>query len=683
MSNEYTANAEWQNHMNVWSNKRTEDESVVYNRTNASYIQNGGGATGRPDYNRGVYEHYRPSDSVNRGNSQKDLHEIMSACHSAYENEGIIKSTIDMMSEFGAEGIEIVHPDASVQNFYNNWAKQVHLEDRVERFLSWFYKSGNTVVRRRFGVLNKEDIKRMRKVLANENITPSKDIGRIPIGYTFYNPAHVKLVGDKLGSLSSKQIYTIKVPLTGFRSLKNSKNPHEQEVYNGLPEEIKEAVNGKSSKAINAMEIVIPEDKVFVAHYKKDDTEIWAKSFIHSILSDVYYNDKLKLAKTTALDGIINVIRLWKLGDHTATPAIYPDENLSAKLADILSNNIGGGSMDLIWNSAIELEEFYPPIEKLVNFKENHHQILLGLGVPEALVGGSETKAGIGNNTIGLKNFIKRLETGRRAIREWLQEEIDIIHKNMNFKRKPYIRFANADLHDERTYYNLLIQLADRNIISQDRVLELIDELPEIEKSRVFNEEEQRDNGVRPEKASPYHNPQLSDQHDHEIDRMDKQSQKLNSNNESKKKETRTKTKGRPPGSQDKVTRKRGEDVVRSSADLFLQAHKVYDFVEAFTTRTFLSNKDLKDVRKLTAAEKIELERVKDILLPLVSPYETLNKENVLKVIANHKDETSGEFNRCYHNSLKESVKMNLSHQDKKILKINAYLVAWGIKEYE
>lgn len=667
MNNSYhtsTAQASWQQHSKAMST--VKDDNLVVHRANSSYlIQEAGGARGRPDYNRGVYEYYRPSERIPRGNSQRDLQEIMEACRLAYESVGIIKSTIDMMSEFGAEGIEIVHPDTTTQNFYRNWSKLVHLEDRAERFLSWFFKSGNTAVRRRMGKLDSTTTKRMKTALAASN-----DFGEIPIGYVFYNPAHINVVGDAIGAISSAKVYTMRVPLSGFLRLKTSESQFEKKVYENLPEEVKKLI-GTDGASRTSQEVEIPSDKIYIAHYKKDDTDIWAKSFIYSILSDVYYNDKLKLAKTTALDGIINVIRLWKLGDHTAVPPLYPDENMTGKLAQILSNNVGGGAMDIIWNSAIELQEFYPPISDLANFKESYHGILLGLGVPETLIGGSEVKAGIGTNTIGLKNFVKRLEAGRRALKMWLETEIDIIHKAMNFKRKPQIRFAHSDLHDERTYFQMLVQLADRNIISSDRVLELINELPDIEKIRVSQEEKERESGVRPPKAGAYNQPQMEMQQQFELE-------KLNSRNVVMDRGKEEKQNGRPPGTKDSYQRKRGEPTVRAPASMVLHANKVFDFVDAYSTKLYLHNVGLDDVRKLTAQQKEELENAKNLLLPVIEPNTILSEDSILQAMRACSGPVK-EFNDIYVDLLKSTGNLKLSQADKKILKVQAYLEAWGI----
>ena len=62
-------------------------------------------------------------------------------------------------------------------------------------------------------------------------------------------------------------------------------------------------------------------------------------------------------------------------------------------------------------------------------------------------------------------------------------------------------------LADEAAEKQLLINLWDRDIISNETILELFGRLPNIERSRVNRENKDRNNDSMPEKASPYHNP--------------------------------------------------------------------------------------------------------------------------------------------------------------------------------
>ena len=146
-----------------------------------------------------------------------------------------------------------------------------------------------------------------------DDIAPIKDpkvqAGRVPLEYVFYDPSTVEIIGDYWSAVSSIRKYALKIPAGVLGNFSLPKNDQERAVYNKLPAEFRKAIE-KKIPLRNYFYVDIPDDRVFVAHYKKDDTDIWGKSFIYSILSDIFYNDKLRLAKTTALDGFYNVIRI-------------------------------------------------------------------------------------------------------------------------------------------------------------------------------------------------------------------------------------------------------------------------------------------------------------------------------------------------------------------------------------
>lgn len=600
------------------------------------------GISVRPPYSRDVYESFRPNEVVPDAVTQEDYRKIMILCKMAYERVGLIRSVIDMMSEFAAEGVEIVHPDPVMDKFWKTWSSKISLEDRTERFLNWLYKSGNTVVRRQMGKIKANDLRKLDFSNAVSDVS-------IPIQYIFYNPSTIELVGGDIGALSNEKIYALRVPLVLKDGIRTPRNDLEKKVFKELPKEIIDALNGESGGGTYYL-LPISNDKIYVSCYKKDDSDIWGKSFIYSILDDVFYNNKLKLAKLSGLDSWYNVIRLWKLGDHTKELTAPPTDY--AKLASILECNAGGGSSDIIWGSDIELEEFYPPIEKLANFEENNHNILLGLGVPEGLVGGkAEGSSGMTMNYLGLKNLIKRLEAGRRAVKAWLNEEIDIIYKEMNFKNKerPIIRFSNGDLYDEKSYFELLKNLVDRNVISDRTILERINEIPEIERRRIQDEMKLRDSGKMPEKLSPLiKTPPMP--------------------GESKN--------GRPPGTKDSFQRKRG--INRSpKAKLMIEAGKIYDEVDIFVKKHAIDVYNVNNVRELNSQQEQELDNIKITLFAHIEPFVNLTEDYLVATAKEHSGPID-DYLLNYNKLLQDTGAEKLNQEQKRMLRIEAYALTWS-----
>jgi hypothetical protein len=231
---------------------------------------------------------------------------------------------------------------------------------------------------------------------------------------------------------------------------------------------------------------------------------------IYAILDDIIMLEKMKLADISALDGAISNIRLWSLGD--LDNKILPTKNAINKLRNILSSNVGGGTMDLVWGPELKFTESSTQVYRFLG-KEKYEPVLTniyaGLGIPPTLTGmASSGGGGFTNNFISLKTLVERLEYGRDVLVTWLNQEIEIVRKAMGFRLPATVHFDQMILADEASEKNLLIQLADRNIVSTETLIERFGEIPEIEKIRIKREEKSRNSESMPQKASPYHNPQ-------------------------------------------------------------------------------------------------------------------------------------------------------------------------------
>ena len=77
-------------------------------------------------------------------------------CMDAYDTVGLIRNIIDLMSDFSAQGIVLVHPNKTIERFYRKWFEKVSGKERSERFLNNLYRCGNVVVHRRTAKIKPE-----------------------------------------------------------------------------------------------------------------------------------------------------------------------------------------------------------------------------------------------------------------------------------------------------------------------------------------------------------------------------------------------------------------------------------------------------------------------------------------------------------------------------------------------
>jgi len=459
-----------------------------------------GPTSGRPGLTRRDYDVFRPDEAIPR-----KIKSIIQQSDIVYNRVGLVKNVIDLMGDFASQGVRISHPNKKIQNFYQNWFQKIKGVDRSERFLNNLYRLGNVVINRQTAKISTKVEKNMYKsaaktdmVLTYNDVSPAVERKEIPWKYTFIDPVLVDIVGGSLASFVGKKVYSIVLPATLRKIINSPKTEAERVIISQLPEAVIEAAKTKKP-------YVLDPNKTLVYYYKKDDWKAWAYPMIYSIMDDINIIEKLKLADLAALDGAISNIRIFKLGslDHK----IAPTPAAASKLSNILQNNVGGGTMDLVWGPDIELIESKTSVHQFLGeakYTPHLNSIYAGLGIPPTLTG-TYGAAGTTNNFISLKTLTQRLQYGRRVLLEFWNHEIVMIQKAMGFKEPAVIEFDRMDLSNEEAEKALLLQLADRNIISDEYLQTVFGINTNMEKSRIKNEDRERNNGRMSPKAGPYY----------------------------------------------------------------------------------------------------------------------------------------------------------------------------------
>jgi hypothetical protein len=460
------------------------------------------GVSGRPGLTRSDYDIFRPDEAV-----PEKLKNIIRAADSIYHRVGLVKNVIDLMGDFACQGIRLSHPNKRIQKFYRSWFDKINGYERSERFLNNIYRTGNVVVNRQTAKISLKVTDKLYRSVASPdmiiNDEPDKIEKReIPWRYTFIDPSYVDIVGGPLASFSGTKVYAISLPAALRRIINNPKNEYEKKIVEELPSSIIESA--KTKKAY-----VLDSDKTIVYHYKKDDWSPWAYPMVYSIMDDIFIIEKLKLADLAALDGAISNIRIFKLGN--LEHKIAPTKAATAKLAQILGNNVGGGTMDLVWGPDIELLESKTTVHNFLGegkYTPHLNSVYAGLGIPPTLTG-TFGAAGTTNNFISLKTLTQRLQYGRKILMQFWRQEIALVQKAMGFRFPAKIEFDRMDLSNEDAEKALLIQLADRNIVSDELLQTLFGIDSDMEKTRINREHRDRKSERYVPKSGPYYSPEF------------------------------------------------------------------------------------------------------------------------------------------------------------------------------
>src|SRR5690349_2555218 len=74
------------------------------------------GISSRPGLTREDWRFYRPNECT-----PTVFKQILLGVDFYYYSIGIIRNTIDLMAEFGAQGMRFSHPNKRIEKFYRNW----------------------------------------------------------------------------------------------------------------------------------------------------------------------------------------------------------------------------------------------------------------------------------------------------------------------------------------------------------------------------------------------------------------------------------------------------------------------------------------------------------------------------------------------------------------------------------
>ena len=607
-----------------------------------TYIDLEPGRSVKPSFTRDDYNAFRPGEAV----PQKQKR-IMASCMGAYDTVGIIRNVIDLMSDFASQGLTLYHPNKNIEKFYRKWFSQVNGVDRSERFLNLLYRCGNVPIQRRTAKVSTKNEKELRKAAgADMKIEPVGFEKRvIPWQYDFLNPLAIEIDNIGLHSLGQPTFHLNLSKYTQDALMVNSSK--NSSAFKTLPQDLQDRLKNGERK------VPLDPDRTFFYHYKKDDWNVWANPMIYAILDDIFMLEKMKLADLAALDGAISNVRLWTVGnfDHkiVATKAGLD------KIKNILASNVGGGTMDLVWGPELSFTESNSQVYKFLG-SEKYQPVLTsiyaGLGIPPTLTGASGSGGGYSNNYVSLKTLIERLEYGREILRRFWTQEIEFVRKAMGFRIPAEIHFDSIILSDEAAQKNLLIQLADRDIISQETLVERFGEIPSIEKVRTHREVRERDNKPNaPKKASPYHNPNHKDdiaKMGMQMDNLDTEKymdeiglpysepapvpapEKKSANPEEQSNKPR-KPAGRPIGSKDSQKRGQKRVLPRSGevTSATLWGISAQDDIASILSPIICKHFGSRDARGLSKAQVAELDSLKLSVFASIEPMSEVTPESV------------------------------------------------------
>jgi hypothetical protein len=610
------------------------------------------GVSGRPGLGRSDYDYFRPDEAT-----PKNYKDIIFRVDMAYQKVGLIKNIIDLMGDFTGQGLRICHPNRNKEKLLNDWYQKVNGPRVTERFCNLLYRHGTVIIESYTTKIRSED--EIKAMAAPDMLgfpkPESFEKKELPAHYVFHNPATVEIVGGALASFSNKPLYGYKLSEKLRKQIKDPRTDRERELVARLPEKVKRAAETNDY-------VLLPENKTSVYHYKTDDWCGHPYPLIYSILDDIALLEKMKLADLCALDGAVSKIRVFKLGD--IENKIAPNPAAFAKLSELLENNVGGGTIDLVWSADLKIEETKNDSFNYLGedkYKSVLNSIYAALGIPPTLTG-TFGAAGTTNNFISLKTLTERLEYGRSILVQFWMAQLALVQKALGIRLAAQIEFDKPILANEDMEKKLLMDMVDRNIISEELVRRRLGANDNMENIRLKREDRQRKADRRVRKTGPFFNAfpedelkkialqggqatpsqvglELEAPKNGEKKQMDmnfelqKEANKQKNLADGPKKMKGIPGQGRPKMSKDKQKRKIKTVRPRTKGTITFWAKDAQAKISELLNPILLAHYNKKNMRSLTDAQWKEAETIKFGVLCNIEPFSTIDEETIKEAL--------------------------------------------------
>ncbi len=446
------------------------------------------------DYNR---ISFNGNTQINGTNDEAETHQRIASCREAYENVGIIGNIIDIMVDFALEDLEIQHNDEKIKQFFKKWMKTAKTYEVSEQILKGVYRDGNVPILSFFGELNEEEINRMRKSSAEEKKFVSSRIldpeipvkNVIPFRYEMLDVLRVFRTGSELLDTVGWS-YRFSPEDLGLKSVNTSTQIGEDrdKAIDNFEKQIGIGTDTfdklKSTGFIN-----LPKNRLKMLYYKRDGYRSWATPLLWRVIPDVKFKKLIRNMDISVAEGVTNALTIVKLG--STEKGFLPSKKKYQKLTSMLMNP--HKSKTIVWDDLISIETVFPPVENFFSaekYKQVDADIRAGLGIPEALINGEG--GNFSNSFLAIKTLMERLETGQKILESFWVEQVNIVSRNMRFRKSPIVRIGKMSLTDEEVEKRFMIELFDRNVISFETLLDRFGEDIGIEVERIRREDAKR-----------------------------------------------------------------------------------------------------------------------------------------------------------------------------------------------
>ena len=405
--------------------------------------------------------------------STLDVRDAIILCQKAYYNVAIFRNTIDLMTEFSSSPIYLTGGSKKSREFFEAYFRKININSFLDQFFREYYRSGNVFIYRFDTTVNTEQLLKITQTFGSKLKSIAEDASvKLPARYTVINPADVYVGGTVNYSFNT---YYKLLSDYELERLRDPKTDEDIEVYNSMPDIVKEQIKNKGNSYI-----LMPLDRTKLAavFYKKQDYEPLSIPMGFPVLDDINWKLEMKKMDMAVTRTMQQAVLLVTMGTDPEKGGVN-QKNLQAMQQLFENQSIG---RVLIADYTTKAEFVIPDIGNLIGPEK--YEVVdkdIQIGLNNVLIGSEK----FANQSIKIKVFVERLNQAREVfLNEFLIPEIRRMSKDLGFKNFPIPTFQDMNLKDDvqaSRVYNRLVELG---------VLTPEEGIQAIEKGRLPSQEE-------------------------------------------------------------------------------------------------------------------------------------------------------------------------------------------------
>ena len=421
--------------------------------------------------------------------STLDVRDAIVLCQKAYYNVAVFRNTVDLMTEFSNSPIYLTGGSKKSREFFEAYFKKINIASFQDQFFREYYRSGNVFTYRFDTSLTSEQLLKITQTFGSKLKSIAQDGSvKLPARYTIVNPADIYVGGTVNYAFN---VYYKLLSDYELERLRDPKTDEDIEVYNNLPQDVKDKIRNKNNSYI-----LVPLDKSKLAavFYKKQDYEPLSIPMGFPVLDDINWKLEMKKMDMAVTRTMQQAVLLVTMGD-TPDKGGVNQKNLQAMQQLFENQSVG---RVLIADYTTKAQFVIPDIGNLIGPQK--YEVVdrdIQIGLNNILIGNEK----FANTSIKVQVFVQRLKQAREVfINEFLIPEIRRMSKDIGFKSFPTPTFQDIDIKDDVQYSRIYNRLVELGVLTAEEGLAAIEtgRLPtqeeSLESQRKFKE--LRDEGL-------------------------------------------------------------------------------------------------------------------------------------------------------------------------------------------